>query len=171
MRACEQSLRRLQTDRIDLYQLHRPDFDVPIDETLGALTDLVRQGKVCYIGSSTAPAWKVLEGVLLAELRGLRPVRDRAAAVQPARPAGRERVGADGAEVRPRAVAVVTVGDGCAGRPLRRRQHPSGGIACRRCAAGSTPIGSASARSKPATSSCGWRARRGSTRRGWRSPG
>jgi 1-deoxyxylulose-5-phosphate synthase len=71
MRACEQSLRRLQTDRIDLYQLHRPDFDVPIDETLGALTDLVRQGKVCYIGSSTAPAWKVLEGVLVAELRGL----------------------------------------------------------------------------------------------------
>ena len=73
MRACEQSLRRLQTDRIDLYQLHRPDFDVPMDETLGALTDLVHQGKVCYIGSSTAPAWKVLEGVLLAELRGLVP--------------------------------------------------------------------------------------------------
>jgi 1-deoxyxylulose-5-phosphate synthase len=71
MRACEQSLRRLQTDRIDLYQLHRPDFDVPIDETLGALTDLVRQGKVCYIGSSTAPAWTVLEGILVAELRGL----------------------------------------------------------------------------------------------------
>jgi 1-deoxyxylulose-5-phosphate synthase len=73
MRACEQSLRRLQTDRIDLYQLHRPDFDVPMEETLGALTDLVRQGKVCYVGSSTAPAWKVLEGVLLAELKGLVP--------------------------------------------------------------------------------------------------
>jgi len=71
MRACEESLRRLQTDRIDLYQLHRPDFDVPVDETLGALTDLVRQGKVRYIGSSTAPAWKVLEGVLFAELKGL----------------------------------------------------------------------------------------------------
>ncbi|MGZ4805256.1 MAG: aldo/keto reductase, partial [Ilumatobacteraceae bacterium] len=71
MRACEQSLRRLQTDWIDLYQLHRPDFDVPIDETLGALTDLVHQGKVRYIGSSTAPAWKVLEGVLFAELKGL----------------------------------------------------------------------------------------------------
>jgi len=73
MRACEQSLRRLQTDRIDLYQLHRPDFEVPMEETLGALTDLVRQGKVCYVGSSTAPAWKVLEGVLLAELKGLVP--------------------------------------------------------------------------------------------------
>ena len=73
IRACEDSLRRLQTDRIDLYQLHRPDFGVPIDETLGALTDLVRQGKVRYVGSSTAPAWKVLEGVLVAELKGLVP--------------------------------------------------------------------------------------------------
>jgi 1-deoxyxylulose-5-phosphate synthase len=73
MRACEESLRRLQTDRIDLYQLHRPDFDVPMEETLGALTDLVHQGKVCYVGSSTAPAWKVLEGVLLAELKSLVP--------------------------------------------------------------------------------------------------
>ncbi len=70
MRACEASLRRLQTDCIDLYQLHRPVFDLPIDETLGALTDLVRQGKVRYIGSSTAPAWKVMEGVLTAELKG-----------------------------------------------------------------------------------------------------
>lgn len=70
MRACEDSLRRLQTDYIDLYQLHRPVFDLPIDETLGALTDLVRQGKVRYIGSSTAPAWKVMEGVLTSELKG-----------------------------------------------------------------------------------------------------
>ncbi|GIW33015.1 aldo/keto reductase [Meiothermus sp.] len=70
MRACEDSLRRLQTDYIDLYQLHRPVFDMPIDETLSALTDLVRQGKVRYIGSSTAPAWKVLEGILVSELKG-----------------------------------------------------------------------------------------------------
>ncbi len=70
MRACEGSLHRLQTDYIDLYQLHRPDFDVPIDETLGALTDLVRQGKVRYIGSSTAPAWRALEGVLVSEMKG-----------------------------------------------------------------------------------------------------
>jgi aryl-alcohol dehydrogenase-like predicted oxidoreductase len=70
MRACEDSLKRLQTDHIDLYQQHRPVFDMPIDETLAALTDLVRQGKVRYIGSSTAPAWKVLEGILVSELKG-----------------------------------------------------------------------------------------------------
>ncbi len=71
IKACEESLRRLQTDYIDLYQLHRPVFDMPIEETLAALTDLVRQGKVRYIGSSTAPAWKVMEGVLVSELKNL----------------------------------------------------------------------------------------------------
>lgn len=70
MQACEDSLRRLQTDHIDLYQLHRPDFETPIDETLSALTDLVRQGKVRYIGSSTAPAWKVMEAIMTSELKG-----------------------------------------------------------------------------------------------------
>lgn len=70
IQACEDSLRRLQTDYIDLYQLHRPSFDIPVDETLGALTDLVRQGKVRYIGSSTAPAWKVMESLMVSEVRG-----------------------------------------------------------------------------------------------------
>jgi len=70
IRACEESLRRLQVDHIDLYQLHRPVFDIPVDETLGALTDLVRSGRVRYIGSSTAPAWKVVESVLTAEFKG-----------------------------------------------------------------------------------------------------
>jgi len=71
LQACEDSLRRLQTDHIDLYQTHRPSFDCPIEETLEALTDLVRQGKVLYIGSTTSPAWKVLEAVLVSEMRGL----------------------------------------------------------------------------------------------------
>jgi aryl-alcohol dehydrogenase-like predicted oxidoreductase len=71
IQACEDSLRRLGTDYIDLYQTHRPDFDIPLDETLGALTDLVRQGKVRYIGSSTAPAWHVLEALMVSQLRGL----------------------------------------------------------------------------------------------------
>lgn len=57
----ERSLKRLQTDWIDLYQMHRPDFTMPIDETLHALDDLVRQGKVRYIGSSTFPAWAICE--------------------------------------------------------------------------------------------------------------
>jgi len=71
IKACEDSLRRLQTDYIDLYQTHRPSFDIPLDETLGAMTDLVRLGKVRYIGSSTAPAWKVLEGIKISEEKGL----------------------------------------------------------------------------------------------------
>ncbi len=76
--ACEASLRRLQTDCIDLYQIHRPDPDVAVDETLGALTDLVRQGKVLYIGTSTHPAWKVMEALMVSELKGLvRPISEQ----------------------------------------------------------------------------------------------
>ncbi|MEW6750891.1 MAG: aldo/keto reductase [Candidatus Latescibacterota bacterium] len=70
LRACEDSLRRLQTDRIDLYQLHRPAMDLPQEETLGALDELVRQGKVIYIGCSTFPAWKVMEGLAISHERG-----------------------------------------------------------------------------------------------------
>lgn len=70
-KACEDSLRRLQTDRIDLYQLHRPVLDLPQDETLRALDDLVQQGKVVYIGCSTFPAWKVMEGLATSEKMNL----------------------------------------------------------------------------------------------------
>jgi aryl-alcohol dehydrogenase-like predicted oxidoreductase len=59
--AVEESLRRLKTDWIDLYQLHVPDPATPIAETLGALDDLVRQGKVRYVGCSNLPAWQVVE--------------------------------------------------------------------------------------------------------------
>lgn len=61
MRAVEDSLRRLRTDRIDLYQMHRPEPGTAIDETLDALTDLIHQGKVRYIGSSTFQAWQLVE--------------------------------------------------------------------------------------------------------------
>jgi len=61
MRAVEDSLRRLRTDWIDLYQQHRPDPLTPMEETLRALDDLVRQGKVRYIGCSNLPAWEVVE--------------------------------------------------------------------------------------------------------------
>lgn len=60
---CEASLRRLQTDYIDLYQIHRPSSEVPIDETLGALDDLIRAGKVRYIGTSTYAAWQLTESL------------------------------------------------------------------------------------------------------------
>jgi aryl-alcohol dehydrogenase-like predicted oxidoreductase len=71
LRAVEDSLRRLQTDWIDLYQIHRPVFDVPQDETLRTLDDLVRQGKVRYIGCSTFPAWMVMEALAISERHGL----------------------------------------------------------------------------------------------------
>jgi len=71
MRACEGSLRRLQTDHIDLYITHRSASSViPIDETLGALTDLIRQGKVGYIGCSTHPAWQIMEALMVSEMKG-----------------------------------------------------------------------------------------------------
>lgn len=68
---CEASLRRLQTDYIDLYQIHRPDSNVPIDETLRALDDLVRSGKVRYLGTSTYPAWRVLDALWASKELGL----------------------------------------------------------------------------------------------------
>lgn len=71
LKAVEGSLQRLNTDWIDLYQLHRPVFDVPQDETLRALDDLVRQGKVRYIGSSTFPAWMVMESLATSKRYGL----------------------------------------------------------------------------------------------------
>lgn len=67
IKACEDSLRRLQTDHIDLYQLHRPGLDVPQDETLRAFDDLVTSGKVRYIGCSTHPAWMVMEALSISE--------------------------------------------------------------------------------------------------------
>jgi aryl-alcohol dehydrogenase-like predicted oxidoreductase len=66
----ENSLRRLQTDWIDLYQIHRPDPTLDVDETLGVLTDLVREGKVRAIGSSTFPAEQIVEAQWVAERRG-----------------------------------------------------------------------------------------------------
>ena len=71
--ACEESLRRLQTDYIDLYWMHAWDRNTPIDETLRALDDLVRSGKVRYIGVSDTPAWKVAQAQVIAQLRGWAP--------------------------------------------------------------------------------------------------
>jgi len=75
MRAVEDSLRRLDTDWIDLYQVHRPRTDTDVDETLGALTDLVQQGKVRYIGSSSFSAGQIVEAQWTARDRRLERFR------------------------------------------------------------------------------------------------
>ncbi|TKT75769.1 aldo/keto reductase [Aquamicrobium sp. LC103] len=71
MKAVEDSLRRLKTDWIDLYQYHFPDPDTPIEETLRALDDLVRQGKVRYIGCSNMPAWQLVDASWTSRTQGL----------------------------------------------------------------------------------------------------
>jgi len=70
VQGCEASLRRLGVDTIDLYQLHRFDAGVPIDETLAALDQLVRQGKVRYIGASSAYAWQLMRALSVSERNG-----------------------------------------------------------------------------------------------------
>src|SRR5215831_7313801 len=79
VREVENSLRRLQTDWIDLYQVHRPDPTCDIDETLGALTDLVHAGKIRYFGHSTFQAYEIVEAQWVAERRG----RERFVCEQP----------------------------------------------------------------------------------------
>jgi aryl-alcohol dehydrogenase-like predicted oxidoreductase len=79
IRECEASLRRLGTDYIDLYQIHRPDPHTDIDETLGALSDLIRAGKICYAGTSTFPADLIVEAQWTAQRRG----RERFVCEQP----------------------------------------------------------------------------------------
>jgi aryl-alcohol dehydrogenase-like predicted oxidoreductase len=79
MTECDNSLRRLGVDYIDVYQIHRPSPDTDIDETLGALTDLVRAGKVRYFGSSTFPAHEIVEAQWVSERRA----RERFVTEQP----------------------------------------------------------------------------------------
>ena len=79
MQACEDSLRRMQVDHIDLYQVHWIDPLVPIEETMSALTDLVRQGKVRYLGCSNFSAWRIMEAQWAADRNGF----ERFVSVQP----------------------------------------------------------------------------------------
>src|SRR4029450_6095984 len=73
MQAVEKSLSRLQTDHIDLYYCHRWDDTTPIEETLRGLDDLIRAGKVCYIGASAYASWQLAHANLLAEVKGWTP--------------------------------------------------------------------------------------------------
>lgn len=74
IRSLEQSLKRLRTDRIDLYWVHLPDAMTPIDEIVRGLDDLVRAGKILYVGLSDFPAWRVSAAAMIAELRGWTPI-------------------------------------------------------------------------------------------------
>ena len=78
----DQSLRRLQTDYVDLYQIHRWDYETPIEETLEALHDVVKSGKVRYIGASSMFAWQFTKSLYLAHLQRLDPVRLHAESLQ-----------------------------------------------------------------------------------------
>ncbi len=80
IQACDASLKRLKTDWIDLYQMHRCHADVPIDESLRALDDLIRAGKVRYIGGSMFPSWRIVEALWVSKELGL----NRLASEQPA---------------------------------------------------------------------------------------
>ena len=94
VKACEDSLRRLGTDHVDLYQMHRPQPSVPIDETLRALDDLVKAGKVRYVGHQHVRRVAVDGEPVGVQRARPQPVRLRAAAVQPAGPADRARTAA-----------------------------------------------------------------------------
>ncbi|NJN52391.1 MAG: aldo/keto reductase [Gammaproteobacteria bacterium] len=112
LKACDDSLARLRTDWIDLYQMHRSSAEVPIDETLRALDDLVRAGKVRYIGSSMFPGWQLVESLWVAKELGL----NRFVCEQPAyhmldRTAEREMIPA----ARTFGVAVIPWGPLCGG--------------------------------------------------------
>lgn len=71
MNAVDASLRRLQTDYIDLYQTHAPDDETPLDETLRAMEDIVRSGKVRYIGCSNYPAWKLMKSLWISDVKNI----------------------------------------------------------------------------------------------------
>lgn len=127
IKACDDSLRRLQTDWIDLYQMHRSSADVPIDETLRVLDDLIRAGKVRYIGSSMFPGWQMVESLWVAKELGL----NRFVCEQPAyhlldRTAEREMIPA----AQTFGVAVIPWGPLCGGLlsgKYRRNAGPSDG--------------------------------------------
>ena len=138
IRQVETSLRRLETDYIDLYYAHDPDPDTPLEQTLAAYDDLIRQGKIRYVGLSNHPAWQVTQALWIADDRRLQRTRRRPGEVQPHRPGRRTRA-------RPRLRAVRAVD-----RPLRaaaRRPARRPGA----CSTARSPATSASGRRGSAT--------------------
>ena len=133
MAACDNSLRRLGVDYIDLYQIHRPSPETDIDETLGALTDLVRAGKIRYFGSSTFPAHEIVEAQWVAERRA----RERFVTEQPPYfdPRAQHRAGraADVPEVRHGRPVVEPAGGRLALRRVRSGTRRTPAAAPRSC--------------------------------------
>ena len=168
MRAVEASLARLRTDWIDLYQLHKPDPDTPIEETLRALDDLVRQGKVRYVGCSNLAAWSVADAAWTSRHLGLVPVRVRAGRVQPAGARPRARALAGALRVRPRPAALLPARQRAADRqvPARgRRCRPARGwTRARRGRSASSPSATGTA-SRPSSASAATAAARWSSSR------
>ena len=168
----ENSLRRLGTDWIDLYQIHRPEADTDIDETLGALSDLVHAGKIRYFGSSTFPAHQIVEAQWTAERRGrerfvceqppysllVRGDRGRRAAGVPGVRHGRDPVEPDRGRLALRQVAQGRAGAG----EHARRADPA---ALRHVAAGEPAQARRGGRARTAR-----RGRRDDARSTWRSP-
>ena len=120
------SLRRLQTDYIDVYQIHSPDRSTPIEETMRALDDLVRAGKVRYIGCSNYFEWEVVEAQWMARMHSLTRVRLLPGLLQPALPRHREAHDADVREVRPRHDPLLPAGRRPAQRRLQARRRARG---------------------------------------------
>jgi aryl-alcohol dehydrogenase-like predicted oxidoreductase len=171
VRAVEESLRRLGTDRIDLYQVHMQDLDTPEEETVRALDDLVRAGKVLYLGASNYTAYRLVDSLWLARSSG----RERYVALQAQysliSPRAGARARAAVQEVRPRHPALCA-----ARRRLPHRQIRQGRGAAPRHAPGKVPRAAAGLRHAAPLAGCSppcapsppsWVARR----RRWRSPG
>ena len=142
-RAVENSLRRLQTDWIDLYQLHQPDPLTPIDETLAALSELVAEGKVRYVGHSNFAGWQVADAAWRRPGRPPHPVHLRAERVLAAEPGPGGRVAAGRPGVRARRAAVLPAGQRSAVRQVHPGRRTPGQPAAgdQAAAAGHRPVG------------------------------
>ena len=128
-RAVEASLRRLGTDRIDLYQIHMQDAKTPEEEVVRALDELVREGKINYFGASNYAAYRLVESLWAADRAGTQRLRHAAGAVQPDRAQPRARAHSGAAPLRPGPAAVVAAGGGFLSGKYRRDQKPPRGLA------------------------------------------
>ena len=128
VQALEASLKRLNTDYVDVYWLHAWDFMTPVDEIIRGLDDLVRAGKVLYVGISDTPAWVVAQANTLADPR-LVALRRPADPLQPGRPGGRARAAPHGPRPRSGRHSMERAGRRRADRQVRRGRRGQG--ACR----------------------------------------